>query len=415
MSTKIDTIIIGGGHSGMAMSYKLLQAGREHLVLERFSQVGETWRRQRWDSFSLVIPNWTILLPGAEYDGPYPDAFMPRAEFIQHLETYASKYQMPIQFNTCVTSVEKHPSGIGYWVRTDQGDFEAQNVIIATGFFQDPKIPELASSFPQDILQLHTSQYRNSQSLPEGAVLVVGSGQSGSQIAEELYLNGRTVYLCVGKSGRVPRRYRGKDAFEWLRLTGFMDRTSESLPNSRARFDAAPQLSGARGGHTLNLHQFARDGVHLLGHLQGIQDGKLSIAPDLMESLQRTDAFEAEVLKRIDAYITRSGIDAPVESLPVLRDGYDTPIQMELDLRAANIRTVIWATGYRIDFRWVKPAPMDSDGFPVQRQGTSPCPGLYFFGLPWQDNFGSGFLYNLGKAADHILNDMMEREGVMSR
>ena len=148
MSTKIDTIIIGGGHSGMAMSYTLLQAGREHLVLERYSQVGETWRRQRWDSFSLVIPNWSILLPGAAYDGPYPDAFMPRAEFIQHLETYASKYQMPIQFNTCVTSVEKHPSGSGYWVKTDQGDFEAQNVVIATGFFQHSKIPELASSFP---------------------------------------------------------------------------------------------------------------------------------------------------------------------------------------------------------------------------------------------------------------------------
>jgi len=415
MSTKINTIIIGAGHSGMAMSHTLVQAGREHLVLERYSQVGETWRRERWDSFGMVIPNWAIRLPGAEYDGAYPDAFMPRGEFIQLLETYASKYQMPIQFNTRVTSVEKHPSGSGYWVKTDQGDFEAQNVVVATGFFQDSRIPELASSFPQDILQLHTSQYRNPQSLPEGAVLVVGTGQSGSQIAEELYLSGRRVYLCVGKSGRMPRRYRGKDALEWLKVTGFLDRTLEDLPNSRARFDAAPQLSGARGGHTLNLHQFARDGVHLLGHLQGIQDGKLSIAPDLMESLQRTDAFEAGLLKRIDDFVTRTGIDAPAESLPVLRDGYDTPIQTELDLRQANISTAIWATGYRFDFSWVKPASMDSDGFPVQRQGVSPCPGLYFFGLPWQDNFGSGFMYNLGKAAEHILEDMLERERVMNR
>ena len=415
MSTNIDTIIIGAGHSGMAMSYTLQKAGREHLVLERYGQVGEAWRRERWDSFGMVIPNWAIALPGAEYDGAYPDAFMPRAEFIQILETYAATYQMPIQFNTRVLGVEKHPSGCGYWVKTDQGDFEAQNVVISTGFFQSPKIPELASSFPEDILQLHTSQYRNPQSLPEGAVLVVGSGQSGSQIAEELYLSGRTVYLCVGKAGRAPRRYRGKDALEWMKATGFLDRTLESLPNSRARFDAAPQLSGARGGHTLNLHQFARDGVHLLGHLRGIHDGKLSIAPDLLESLGRTDAFEAEVLKRIDAYITRAGIDAPVESLPVLREGYDTPIQTELDLRQANIRTVIWATGYRFDFSWIKPAPLDSDGFPIQRQGATPCPGLYFFGLPWQDNFGSGFMYNLGKAAEHILGDMVERERVISR
>jgi putative flavoprotein involved in K+ transport len=309
--------------------------------------------------------------------------------------------------------VEKHPSGNGYWVKTDQGDFEAQNVVISTGFFQYPRIPDIASSFPQDILQLHTSQYRNPQSLPEGAVLVVGTGQSGSQIAEELYLSGRTVYLCVGKSGRLPRRYRGKDAFELLKLIGFMDRTVESLPNPHARFDAAPQLSGARGGHTLNLHQFARDGVHLLGHLRGIQDGKLSIAPDLMESLEKTDAFEVELLKRIDDYIARAGMDAPEERLPVLRDGYDTPIQTDLDLRQANINTVIWATGYHFDFSWVKPAPLDSDGFPVQRQGVSPCPGLYFFGLPWQDNFGSGFMIYLGKGAAHILEDMVERERVI--
>jgi putative flavoprotein involved in K+ transport len=406
MSTKIDTIIIGAGHSGLVMSYILLQAGREHLVLERNGQVGEAWRRQRWDSFALVIPNWVIRLPGAEYDGPYPDAFMPRGEFIQYLDEYASKYQMPIQFNTHVTGVEERQSGGGYLVRTRQGDFEAQNVIIAAGFFQQPKLPELASAVPQEILQLHTSQYRNPQSLPEGAVLVVGTGQSGCQIAEELNLSGRTVYQCVGKSGRMPRRYRGKDALEWLTLTGFLDRTVESLPNPQARFAAAPQLSGARGGHTLNLHQFARDGVHLLGHLRGIQDGKAIIAPDLMESLAFADRFEAEALQRINAYIAQNRVDAPEESLPVLRDGYESPIQTELDLASVNIRTVIWATGYRFDYSWVKPAQFDADGYPILQRGVSPCRGLYFIGLPWQDTFGSGFMNVLGESAAHILSDI---------
>ncbi|MBP1704250.1 MAG: dependent oxidoreductase [Chloroflexi bacterium] len=383
MTQSIETIIIGGGQAGLATSYFLTQASREHLVLEQAVQAANAWRNDRWDSFSLLTPNWSFRLPGAEYDGPARDSFMPRHEIISRFEGYIARYRLPVQYNMQVSSVEPCPNGDGYRVRTHETELEARNVVVATGMFQKPKIPAFAGSLPARIEQLHSGHYRNPAALSPGAVLVVGSAQSGCQIAEELYLSGRKVYLCTGSAGRAPRRYRGKDVFEWQHLSGFLDRTVDQLPSSRMKFAANPHLSGRDGGRTLNLHQFARDGVTLLGKLQDGSGNKLWMASDLKENLAKADQFEANLVKMIDAYIARAGLDAPEESLPVLRDGFDAEIITELDLHKAGITSIIWAMGYRFDFSLVKLPVFDGDGYPVQQRGVTDYPGLYFVGLPW--------------------------------
>ena len=338
---RIDTIIVGGGQAGLATSFYLKKQGREHLVLERADRPGAAWQ-QRWDSFTLVTPNWAFRLPGAEYTGDDRDGFMPRDEILRVFERYAASQELPVRFGVDVTAVEPLAGRPGYLVRTvsaDTGgsDFEAQNVVVATGMYQRPKIPAFSSALPTDVLQLHSGQYRNPAGLPPGAVLVVGSGQSGCQIAEELYKSGRRVYHSIGSAGRAPRRYRGKDTYEWLVLAGFFDRTPDMLPSPKARFAPDPHLSGAGGGHTLNLHRFARDGVTLLGHLRGVTDGRLDVAPDLHESLSKADQFEAQLVKLIDGYIAKNGLDAPEERLPELRDGFDQAVITELDVRTAGI------------------------------------------------------------------------------
>jgi putative flavoprotein involved in K+ transport len=398
----LETIIIGGGQAGLATSYYLVRHGREHIVLEQAAQAGNVWRNERWDSFTFVSPNWSILLPGAEYAGPCPDDFMPRDEIVEYFRRYEDRFHLPVRHNTRVTSVEQISEGLGYQVCTPTDEFRARNVVVATGFFQTPKLPSFSSQLPSDIKQLTSGQYRNPAALPPGAVLVVGSGQSGCQIAEDLYQSGRTVYLCVGSAGRVVRRYRGKDIFEWLLRSGFFDRTSDMLPSSRMRFAGMPQVSGARGGHSINLHQFARDGVVLLGHILAVQDEKVLLAGDLMENLARADKFEADLLKMIDDFIEQAGIAAPAESVPILRDGFDSQVRRELNLREAGITSIIWATGFKCDFSWVKPASVDGDGYPKQHRGVTSCPGLYFVGLPWLSKLKSGLLIGVGEDAAYV-------------
>jgi len=399
----IDTIIIGGGQAGLATSYWLKQRGREHIVLERSERPGHAWR-QRWDSFTLVTPNWTFRLPGAEYAGNDWDGFMPRDEIVATFEGYVADNGLPVTFGVDVTAVESLNGRAGFRVRTTAGDFAAQNVVMATGLYQRAKIPAFAAGLPANVLQLHSEQYRNPAALPIGAVLVVGSGQSGCQIAEELHKAGRRVFHSVGGAGRAPRRYRGKDTYEWLTLAGFFDRTPDMQPSPKARFAPDPHLSGAGGGHTLNLHRFARDGVTLLGHLRGVTDGRLDVAPDLHESLSKADQFEAQLVKLIDGYIATNGLDAPQERLPELRDGFDQAVITELDVQTAGITSVIWAAGYGFDFSLVKLPTFDEDGYPVQQRGVTRYPGLYFVGLPWLHTRKSGLLLGVGEDAEYIAN-----------
>jgi putative flavoprotein involved in K+ transport len=408
VSDEFETIIVGGGQAGLATSYFLSQQGHAHIVLEQAAQAGNAWRNERWDSFTFVTPNWAIRMPGAEYHGSDPDGFMPRDEIVRYFEQYVERFRLPVRYNTHVTCVEQTGTNGGYSVKTVDAEFHARNVVIAVGLFQKPKVPSFSSQIPHDLLQLSASQYRNPGMLPPGAVLVVGSAQSGVQIAEDLLLSGRSVYLGVGKVGRVPRRYRGKDIAAWLELIGFFDRVTEGLPSPQARFAGNPQVSGARGGHSINLHQFARDGVRLLGHLQGVDGDKILLAPDLMENLARTDKIEADLIKSIDGHIERNGIAAPAETLPVLRDGFDAPVMRELNLRDVNITSIIWTTGFSFDFSWVRPAIFDSDGFPIQKRGVTDQPGLYFVGLPWLPEQKTGLLLGVGAQAAHVAAHIAE-------
>jgi putative flavoprotein involved in K+ transport len=284
--------------------------------------------------------------------------------------------------------------------------------VIATGLYQFPKIPGFSSAISPDILQIHSMEYRNPASLPEGAVLVVGTGQSGAQIAEELYQSGRKVYLSIGSAGRVPRRYRGRDINDWFARMGKFDTRVEELKTSRAKFDPHPQISGKNGGESLNLHQFARDGVILLGHVRGVRDGRLIIAPDLKETLAKVDQFERDALKMVDEYISRQSETAIPETIARLCDGYEQDVITELDLKPSTISTVIWATGYTFDFSMVKLPVFDADGYPIQLRGVTAYDGLYFLGMPWLHSRKSGILFGVGDDAAYLAAHIAARDPV---
>jgi putative flavoprotein involved in K+ transport len=410
MADTIDTLIVGGGQGGLAVSYHLTQQGRPNVVLEQAGQPAEPWRNQRWDSFTFVTPNWMVQLPGAVYAGPDPDGFMPRAEIVAYFEQYVERFGLPVRYHTRVTAVE--PRDGGYRVATSQGVYDAAQVVIATGSFQQPHVAPASAKLPSTLLQLHSGSYRNPAALPPGAVLVVGSGQSGFQIAEELYLSGRKVYLSIGHIGRVPRRYRGQEITHWLEKIGFMDRTVDQLPSPKARFDGNPQLSGARGGHSLNLHQFVRDGVTLLGRVQAADGYTVRLASDLKECLAAVDKKEATILEAIDKYIEKAGLTVPPDGAPQLRDGYAAAVITDLDLKQAGITSVIWANGYGFDYSLVKLPVLDEFGYPVQRRGVTAYPGLYFVGLNWLYKFKSGTLLGVGEDAAFVASDIMTRSAV---
>jgi putative flavoprotein involved in K+ transport len=407
-ASRIDTVIVGGGQAGLAVSYYLKQAGRDHVVLERASAVANAWRNQRWDSFTLVTPNFQVRMPGAEYDGDEPCGFMPLSEVIRYFDDYLERFSLPVHCGVEVTSVEQ--KGEAFLVRTSEGDYAAENVVIATGLYQSPKVPPLSARIPSTIFQIHSMQYGNPSSLPEGAVLVVGTGQSGAQIAEELYQSGRKVYLSIGSAGRVPRRYRGRDISDWLTCMGMFDRTVDELKSPAEKFAPHPQVSGRNGGESLNLHQFARDGVVLLGHVRDARRGQVILAPDMKQTLAKVDRFETEALRRIDNYILRTGLSAPSENIPQSRDGYEQKEVVELALAAEGISTIVWATGYAFDFSLVKLPVVDADGYPIQRRGATSYPGLYFLGMPWIHKHKSGLLFGVGEDAACIAALIAERK-----
>lgn len=409
MNEKHETMIIGGGQAGLAASYYLKKQGLEHIILEQSLHPAYAWRSDRWDSFTLNSPNWSFKLPGRGYQGSKPEGFMPRDEIVSTFEQYIEYYHLPVKYGEKVTSLESLGEKKGYQVTTENDTYTARNVVVATGFFQIPKIPAFASAISPHITQIHSGQYRNPNSIPPGAVLVVGSAQSGCQIAEELYQSGRKVYLCIGSAGRVPRRYRGKDIFEWMYMSGFFDRTVDTIPSPKAKFSSMPHISGRDGGHTLNLHQFARDGVTLLGHLDSADGFKLSLAADLKKNLTLSDQFEVELCKKIDDFITVKGLSAPLDDLPSLNDAYRQEEISELDLSSAGISTIIWAMGYNYNYNLVKLPVFDSDGYPIQTRGVTESPGLYFIGLPWLYKVKSGLLIGIGEDAEYLSEKIAER------
>jgi putative flavoprotein involved in K+ transport len=402
MKEYTNTVIVGGGQAGLAVSYYLTQQGRSHVVLEQSSQPANAWRNQRWDSFTFVTPNWMTQLPGAEYRGTDLDGFMSRCEIVAFFEQYVECFKLPVRYGVQVTAIEQESSSQGYTITTNKGVFQSANAVIATGLFQKPKIPIFSTEFPAEITQLHSSEYRNPDALPDGGVLVIGTGQSGCQIAEELNQAGRKVYLSVGSTGRAPRRYRGKDIFWWLDAIGLSNRTVDQLKSPRDQFKSNPHLSGTSRGHSVNLHQFARQGVVLLGHISGVKNTSVYFTPDLRENLANADRFEADLVKTIDDYVEKNELDVPQEQLPQLMDGYDAELIHELELAPAGIQSVIWATGFMFDFSLVRLPVSDSDGYPLQTRGITKYPGLYFVGLPWIHNAKSGLLLGVGEDAAFI-------------
>jgi putative flavoprotein involved in K+ transport len=403
----VDTVVVGGGQARLAISYYLKQEGREHVVLEKAPVVANAWRNQRWDSFTLVTPNFQIRMPGAEYDGDDPYAFMSLAEVVRYFDEYVERFKLPVHCGVEVFSVEKVRDK--YLVRTSQGEYEAENVVIAIGLYQAPGIPKFSERIALGIQQFHSMEYKNPSLLPAGSVLVVGTGQSGAQIAEELYQSGRKVYLSIGSAGRVPRRYRGRDINDWFTRMGMFDTKVGELKSPADKFHPHPQISGKNGGESLNLHQFASDGVVLLGHVRDARDGRLIIAPDMKETLGKVDQFEINALNAVDQYIARMGLNAPAQIVPQLRDGYAQEIIAELDLEASGISTIIWATGYSFDFSFVKLPVVDSDGYPIQARGVTDYDGLYFLGMPWLHNRRSGILFGVGDDAAYIAQHIAAR------
>lgn len=400
MQERIETVVIGAGQTGLAVSYCLKELERSHILLEK-QRVGEAWRSKRWDSFTLVSPNWTLALPGFEYSGDAPDGYLTRAQVVQYLDDYARHIQAPIRTGVEVKSLRK--IGGSFHLETSQGTIVAQSVVVATGAFQQPRLPEFAHRLASHIEQFDSTTYRNPDQLPPGAVLVVGSGQSGCQITEELHAQGRKVYLATGRGPRLLRRYRGKDLFFWADKLGILHKKVEKLDSLAERFVANPHISGKDGGKTHNLHQFARDGVTLLGHMIDAQGSGVLFAADLMENLAAADKSETEIRKAIDTYVAEHGLDVDeAEPALELKDGYDSRVITELNLDAAGITSVIWTTGLKVDFSWIDLPIFDEYGYPVHRRGVTQEPGLYFVGLLWLHVARSSLLFGVGEDARHI-------------
>ena len=337
---------------------------------------------------------------------------MPRADVVHHLEQYAASFQAPVRCGVQVTAVDPAQDGQGYRVSTADGATYAAATVVATGSFQFPKPAPFSGALPLEIMQLHSSHYRHPSTLPPGAVLVVGSADSGCQIAEELNESGRRVYLCVGRVGRRPRRYRGNDFMFWVVTLGRVEQTADQLPSPSARFAANPQLSGKYGGHTINLHQFARDGMVLLGRLVGVDGYRIALAPDLQENLSHADQASEDFRNEVDAFVRRTGMAVPEpEPDPVdeVRSDAGRHAPTAMDLKAAGITTVIWAIGYGFDYRWIHLPVCDEYGFPVQQRGVTRFPGLYFLGMNFLYNRKSGILLGVGEDATHIATAIAAR------
>jgi putative flavoprotein involved in K+ transport len=396
--------VVGGGQAGLSVSYCLRERGIEHVVIEA-NRVGHEWRERRWGSFCLVTPNWQCKLPGFPYSGPDPDGFMVRDEILQYLEDYVSFFRPPLVEGVRVTRLRRAATGV-FELSTTAGDLTADQVVVATGPYHTPSVPRMAERLPSQMTQLHSSQYRDPNQLPEGAVLVVGTGQSGCQIAEDLHLAGRQVHLAVGSAPRVARFYRGRDCVAWLDSMGYYAKGIDQFGDADSiRMRVNHYVTGRDGGRDIDLRAFARDGMRLYGRLTSIAGAALEFADDLKFNLDNADAVAEGIKDSIDAYITAHRIDAPAEPryVPVWEPSEQPH---DLDLAAAGITSVIWSTGFTRDHRWIEIPLFDGRGYPMHWRGATNRPGLYFLGLPWQYSWGSGRFEAVGRdaefLADHI-------------
>lgn len=402
-----DVVIVGAGQAGLSLSWQLTQSGVEHILLER-DEVASDWKKRRWDNFTLVTPNWQCQLPGYAYSGPDPDGFMGRDEVHAFVRRYAESFNAPARTGVEVTEVIP-TAGSGYRITSTAGVMTAANVVIATGGYHRPTMPTAAQKLDKSLLQIHSADYRNPEDLPPGAVLVVGSGQSGAQIAEDLHLAGRHVHLAVGSAPRVARFYRGRDCVAWLHDMGTYDVPVENQPGGLTKREKTNHyVTGRDGGRDIDLRRFALEGMQLYGRLDQIEATTLTFQPSLESALDSADAVAESIKDLIDKYIAEAGIDAPTEPRyePVWRPEQEPAV---LDLAAAGITTVVWAVGFQSDYSWIKVPTFDGGGHPAHSRGISTVPGMYFLGLPWLHTWGSGRFAGIARDTAYLAKTITAR------
>ncbi len=397
--TEIDTLIVGAGQAGVAMSEHLTKQGVPHLVLEK-NRVAEAWRTGRWDSLVANGPAWHDRFPGMEFAGYAPDGFVAKDDVADYFSAYAKKFEAPIRTGVEVKSVVRNIGRAGFTVETSQGVIDAQRIVAATGPFQKPVIPPIA---PRDsaLHQIHSAHYFNPQQLPEGAVLVVGAGSSGVQIADELQRAGKRVYLSVGPHDRPPRAYRNRDFCWWLGVLGLWDAPASEPGKEHVTI----AVSGASGGHTVDFRKLAGQGITLVGLTASFRQGDVAFLPDLVDNIRRGDENYLSLLDAADKYIENNGLDLPAE--PEARHFQPDPECMTspiltLNLAQAGITSIIWATGYAVDYSWLKVNAFNAENRPRHQRGVSSEPGVYFLGLPWLSRRGSTFIWGVWHDAKHI-------------
>lgn len=402
-----SVLIVGGGQAGLSLSYYLKQHGIDHLVLEKHG-VAHTWRTQRWDSFCLVTPNWQCELPGFPYRGSDPHGFMKKDEIIAYLDGFIKMVDAPVREGVEVQRIGPRAKG-GFEVATSGGDYSADHVVVATGGYHRPIIPRLAERLPPNVRQVHSAQYTHPRALPAGKVLVVGSGQSGAQIAEDLHLAGRQVVLAVGEAPRCARFYRGRDVVDWLADMGYYDMSVHEHPlREGVRDNTNHYVTGRDGGRDIDLRRFALEGMQLYGRLEGLENGVLKFAPNLKANLDSADGVYNRINASIDKYIEKKALAAPPASVytPVWQPQTE---RTDLSIEAAGITSVIWCIGFHVDYSWVDAPVFNGRGQPCHVRGVTPQPGLYFLGLPWLHTWGSGRFSGIKRDAHYMADCIKSR------
>lgn len=394
-----NVVVVGGGQAGIAASEHLALCGIDHVVLEK-GRIAERWRSGRWDSLVANGPAWHDRFPNLEFTALDPDQFVPKEQVADYFVDYAKMLNAPIETDVTVNRVSVLEKEGRFLVETSKGSLKAKSVIAATGPFQQPVWPKIV---PQDapVTQIHSEKYKNPNQLEDGAVLVVGAGSSGVQIADELQKSGRQVYLSVGPHDRLPRRYRGRDYVWWMGVLGMWD--DERIPPGKEHISIS--VSGAYGGRTIDFRELAANGMKIVGLTQGYNDGAISFAPDLPGSFAEGDTYYLSFLDQCDDYVSQNGLDFPQEPearvLGPTPECVSNPIE-HVNLAEAGIKTIIWATGYKPDFSWLDVDTFENDGSPKHIRGVSSVPGVYFLGLPWLMSRGSSFIYGVWHDAKHV-------------
>lgn len=400
---KTDTLVVGGGQAGIALSEHLGNNNVPHIILEK-RRTAEAWRTGRWDALVANGPCWHDRFPSLEFAGDDPDAFVPKDRVADYLVDYAEMIKAPIREGVEALNAERMPGKGGFRVETSAGEIHAKRIVAATGAFQHPVVPPIV---PQTagITQLHSFYYKNPEQLPDGAVMVVGAGSSGAQIADELNRAGRRVFLSVGPHDRPPRRYRSRDNVWWLGVLGLWDMAAQKPGTEHVTIS----VSGAHGGQTMDFRRLGNEGVTLTGMTQSFANGVLSFADDLQKNIAAGDANYLEMLNMADAYVERMGLDLPEE--PEARAAFADPNCLthpltSLDFAKEGISTIIWATGFRQDFSWIKAEAFDAKGAPIHTRGVSIVPDIYFLGLPWQSRRGSTFIWGVWHDAKYVADQI---------